>query len=240
MTTPRSPERGETPPPSSLEYVLRRHEDELTLLAEPGKPLTRERLSAIAPHLLEVVDTAEAEGIRWPDDETAVHIQSGAHLATYVDVGSEEADQLFMFEVLAGLRDKKKRGFNNLPVILSMLPRRPSEDENRTDYLRKKDSYSIKPYLWRAHMLNPEFMEALQEAVAAKGGTASWSEAMFQGAVEAEDYPHDAALLRASRLGYKLLANLMRSDDRQRQDEWLGHYPVTKAVISDPEQELWA
>lgn len=242
MITPPSPEQGENPPPASLEHILRRHEDELTLLAQPGHPLKRERLATIAPHLLKVVDEAEANGIGWPDEESIVPIKSGAHLAEYVDVNPEEADRLFMLEVLAGITDQsKQRGFNNFPVILAMLPQRPREGES-AESLRKNYSmrpYSTKPYLWRAHMLKPEFMEAVQKATAACNGPTGWGEAMVQGALEPEEYPYDAALLRASRLGYKLLANLIRSDDKKRQWEWLGLDPSTASEIDDPEAELW-
>lgn len=243
MNPPNVFEKGETPRSSSLERALAQHEHEITLLAEPGKPLTPDRIALVAPRLLEVIDEAETENVGWPDETSMVPVRPDTHLASYIAASPVEADALFVSEVMAGEEiTNGPRGYNNFPAILRSLPSRPAPGESMADFMGNNPSaalYGSKPYLWRAYMLNYDFMSALQEAVLHSGGSAGWGASVVRGSEHPEAFPHDAALLRASRLGYKLLANLMRDDDSQRQYEWLGIDDAAARPITDPEVELW-
>jgi hypothetical protein len=232
----------EAPLPPSLEVVLERDGELLEALAQPGRVLTKERLAAIeaaaGESLLPAVEEAEAAGLRWPDEATGMGVVSGGHIERHAE--DEDSDEEFARAVMAA----GGRAFNNFSAHLQSLPVQPAEGQAPAELFAAHPSmmtviYGSKPYLWRAHLLVPDFMTALQyEAAAAEqGGMATWQDRVIQGAVDPEQHPHDAALLRASRIAYVLLTNLMRTDDLKLQYEWLAMGEAPE--ITDPERELW-
>ena len=241
------PEHGERPDPLSLERLLRRDEHELTLLAEPGRPLTRERLRDINELLLEAADEAEHAGIGWPDEASAVSIGDEGVIARLISTEQQQADWRFTAEIMAEESEMvddtiRRVGFNNFPALLRSRPVRPREGESIGDFMANNPSaalYGSKPYLWRAYMLKPDFMEALSTEVVRHGGPHGWNAALLRAAADPEHYPQDVALLRASRLAYVMIANLMRTDDLERQYDWLSSKSEHVPTITDPEVELW-
>ena len=241
------PEHGERPEPLSLERLLRRDEHELKSLAEPGRPLTRDRLRDINELLLEVADDADRVGIGWPDETSVISVANEGVVARLIATEQLQADWRFTAEILAEesevIDDTVGRvGFNNFPALLRSRPVRPQEGETIGDFMASNPSealYGSKPYLWRAHMLKPDFMEALNAEVVRHGGPHGWNAALLRAAADPEHHPQDVALLRASRLAYVMLANLMRVDDLERQYDWLGFESEHIPTITDPDVELW-
>lgn len=228
--------------PHNLEYVLERDGALLEELARPGAVLTRERLaeieSAMGVSLLDAVDQAEASGIPWPDERTGMRVVAGGHVERHIE--NEQSDREFAQAVMA----EGGRAFNNFSALLHAVPIRPEADESPSAFFAAHPSmldvtYGTKPYLWRSHAIAKDFMEALQHevAVVGEGGMSNWKDRIIQGMADPEGNPHDAAVLRASRIAYVLFINLMRSDDPELQYEWLGMGGA--AEITDPEEELW-
>ena len=227
---------------SELEEALARHEGLLTLLAEPGHALTEQRLLKRISASASILELARGDGLEWPTADTAVPTHLDARSRRYFDDDPFQADSHFALEVMAGQTYLEEgRGFNNFPVILWSEPFRP---EGVADFMQRmaknpaQATYESKPYLLRAHALMPEFMGALQRSVASYGTLAKWNNALERGGIEPEEYPADAVLLRSSRLAYGLLANLMRTDDLQRQAAWCGLDASRAPLIEDPETEL--
>lgn len=194
-------------------------------LAEPGRPLTKERLRTIDPAFLAVAESMEAKGLGWPDDETIFH-----------DVLPEDYDDhAFGRRLLEG----GSRAYNNFPAILSTAPALPAEGEEGIDFMSRTRlfQYATKPYLIRAHELMPDFMGTLQRIMQQKYPMAEWTDSLQRAALDEHPDPEDVLLLRASRLAYQLLINLMRKDDLQTQARIMTmslHHEIT-----DPHVELW-
>lgn len=227
---------------SELEEVLARNECLLTSLAEPGHPLTEQRLVKRLPEAPALIEQAKQEGLDWPTAETSVPVLVGARSRRYFDTDPIHADSQFALEVMAGQTyEEEGRGFNNFPVILWSKPFRP---EGVADFMQRmavnpaQATYESKPYLLRAYELVPDFMGALQRSVASYGTLSKWNNALERGGIEPEDYPADAVLLRSSRLAYGLLMNLMRTDDLKRQADWCGLDGARAQLIENPETEL--
>ena len=129
-----------------------------------------------------------------------------------------------------------QRGFNNFSLTLCSPPRVPDAS---ADLFDNAVIHGSKPYLVRANKLMPEFINALQTEVEHVGGHAELSDALLRGYEFPEENPRDALLLRAARLTYGLLVNVMRSDDNARQAEWLGLEHKARPKINDSHTELW-
>lgn len=226
----------------SLEQALERHQQTLAYFAEVGRPLTPERIAGRVPQARRLVAQANELDLAWPDRDTAVPVSPSVRFRSYFVRDSEKADYNFSHEVFQGVTTRKtQRGFNNFYALLANEPFRPDIDGNqgsRTTSLMALH-YAARPYLHRAYVLQPDFMTALQKEVAARGGMEEWQYAMVNGGYDPEDNPRDAVLLRGSRLAYGLFANLMRTDDTQREHRWFGR-PEGSHVIRDPETELYS
>ena len=237
-----TPERGERYRGPQLEQILSRQEAQLAYLAQPGHPLTSDRLRGRVHLAREIIAEAEETDIAWPTREMAVPSRIGAKNREYFIADAGKADTHFALEAIRGRHAKQGlRGFNNFSAILRSKPYKPA---GRPDFQRAMAAdpsqalYGSKPYLLRAYLMAPEFMSALQVAVAQSGGSSEWNDAIIRGGLEPDEHPQDAVLLRSSRLAYGLLTNLMRTDDLKRQSEWLG-FGQTHLVIDNPETELW-
>jgi hypothetical protein len=237
-----TPERGSYGRRPSLERALAQNETRLSVLAQPGHPLTADRLRGRIPLAAEIVAEAETTGIDWPTRETAVPLHLEARSREFFVSNATKADAHFALEASHGrYAGRGIRGFNNFSAILRSQPYKPA---GRQDFQRAMNAdpsaalYGSKPYLLRAYLVAPEFMSALQAAVKNTGGSSEWNDAIVRGGLEPDEYPEDARLLRASRLAYGLLGNLMRTDDLRRQSEWLG-FGSTQQLINNFETELW-
>jgi hypothetical protein len=193
-------------------------------LAMPGRPLTAGRLLQIDPALVSVAETMNDNDICWPDDDTVFH-----------DVLPEDFDDMAFGSKLAWNRAH----YNNFPAIISTKPSRPEEGEDIVAFWSRTKSYqyATKPYLMRAHALQPEFMDVLQRTMEDHYGMQDWVDRLYQSVTETDPDPEDLVLLRASRLAYQLLINLMRKDDLQTQ----GRIMTTSLQheITDPITELF-
>lgn len=237
-----TPERSEHYRGPKLEELLEQHESLLTHLAQPDHPLTLSRLRGHVAGAEAIVREAEAEGIAWPTGESAVPSRLASPHREYFVSDAERSDAHFAYGVIEGQRSREGyAGFNNFPALLRSKPYKPEGREDFRQVMALDPAsalYGSKPYLLRAYMIAPEFMSALQESVKGCGGTSTWGEAMIRGGLEPDVYPEDAVLLRSSRLAYGLLANLIRTDDLQRQAQWLG-FGKSHQVIDDTHHELW-
>jgi hypothetical protein len=193
-------------------------------MAQPGRPLTRDRLMQLDPQLIEVADRMETEGIGWPDDETVFH-----------DVLPEDFDDFAFGRRLV----ERGRAYNNFPAILRAEPSTPNENENMVEFMNRTKffQYASKPYLVRAHAIQPEFMGALQSLMDHQGSADDWAASLYDAVTHEYPDPDDRILLRASRIAYQLLINLMRSDDLQTQGRLLTM--TARHEITDPIVELW-
>lgn len=225
----------------NLQRELSQHDTRLTQLSRAGETLTHDRLRHVSPDSLDVAREAVRQGIEWPDHASAV-------MPTKKDIFSpglspDDADKGFAEEILHGRRPgAQRRGYNNFPAIIGSPAYIPSEANPFMKKLSENPSaaiYGSKPYLVRAYLVAPEFMQALQQEVQTRGGSAGWGDALLRGAENPQAYPYDKALLRASRVAYGLLINLMRRDDCARQAEWLGLNSASASPIHDPHHELW-
>lgn len=245
MSVHHTPEHGDIHHVPSLEIMLEREEHRLTLMAEPGRVLIPERLAEHVSSAEQIVARAESEGIAWPTLETAVPYPMDARSREFFLDDAEKSDKEFAYEALAGFTaGHGQRGFNNFPAIIGAKPYQPHMLSTVIKTMSMHSgllhaTYGSKPCLLRAYRVAPEFMASLQEAIVDTGGMTEWIEAMLQGSLEPEESPKEVALLRSSRLAYGLLMNLMREDDRQRQNDWL-YGSRGDVVISDPETELWS
>lgn len=238
---PHSPEHRGRHTGASLEQIINRDEHLLSQLATPGHPLTPERMSGRVPNAKGMVEYAVTNGIEWPTRGSTV-TRISPKMRDYFVPDAVQADSHFVYEAIQGRRGRQgMHGFNNFSAILRSAPYKPEGREDFQRIMHKNPSealYGSKPYLLRAYLIAPEFMSSLQKAVKECGGTSEWHEALMRGGLEADLYPQDAALTRGSRLAYGLLANLMRTDDLQRQSEWLG-FSGNAPLVTDPETELW-
>jgi hypothetical protein len=208
--------------PSLAETLLHPH---LHDFAQPGRPLTRERLHQIDPKLEAAVDSMESKGVGWPDDETVFH-----------DVLPEDFDDYAFGRRLV----ESNMAYNNYPAILSAAPALPNEGENSFDFLNRTRlyHYATKPYLIRAHELMPDFMGALQHTLEQRQfPMEEWRASLQRAVLDDHPDPDDQLLLRASRLAYQLLINLMRKDDLQTQARIMTM--SSQSDITDPIVELW-
>lgn len=196
----------------------------LSDMAQPGRPLTRDRLVHLNPELRDVADRMNTLGVGWPDDETVFH-----------DVLPEDFDDYAFGRRLAD----RGRAYNNFPAILTASPSLPETGESMIDYMNntKLFQYASKPYLIRAHALQPEFMGSLQAIMEIRGSTDQWAESLYRAVTDEDPDPEDQILLRASRMSYQLLINLMRKDDLQIQARLLTM--SMHREITDPIEELW-
>lgn len=214
----------DTPQELSLAETMIAISSHLSDLATPGRPLTPERLLEIDPSLLKVVAQMDDDGFSWPDDATVFH-----------DVLPEDFDDYAFGSklVMAG------RAYNNFPAVLSVNPSVPNEDENLISFMTRTKyfQYASKPYLARAHALEPEFMGALQRRMDTIGSAEEWQHSLYRAVTEEHPDPEDKILLRASRMAYQLLINLMRKDDLKTQAKRL--LSSSQAEITDAVQELW-
>ena len=237
-----TPEREERYDGPDLEQLLQQHEQLLTHLAQPDHPLTLSRLKGNVAFARTLVAEAEVEGIAWPTQDTAVPSRLESRHREYFVADAERSDAHFAYGVIEGQRARAGfEGFNNFPALLRSKPYKPEgvDDFRQVMALDPASAlYGSKPYLLRAYMIAPEFMAALQESVEGRRGASKWSEAMIRGGLEPDIYPEDAVLLRSSRLAYGLLTNLIRTDDLQRQSEWIG-FGKRQQVIDDTHHELW-
>ena len=237
-----TPERREHSRAPRLEQILRREEARLTVLAQPGHPLTPERLGSRVPGSRAILAEAAETGLEWPDRRTAVPVHIGARSREYFVHDSHKADSHFALEAMQGRNHGRgQRGFNNFSALLRSQPYKPHGREDFSKAMMADPAaalYGSKPYLLRAYLVAPEFMDSLRTTVKGLHGYSDWNETIIRGGMEPDEYPADAAVLRASRLAYGLLSNLMRTDDLRLQSEWLG-FGSTQQLISDPEIELW-
>lgn len=212
----------DTPRELSLEAALAN--PILTTLAQPGRPLTPERLIEIDPSLLVVSSNMDAQGIGWPSSDNVFH-----------DVLPEDFD-----DTSFGLRIvNEKYAYNNFPAILATYPNRPFKGEELLEFMNRTANYqyATKPYVARAHALQPDFMGALQSRMADMQSLSDWQASVFCAVNEDHPDPDDRILLRASRLAYQLLINLMRKDDLQIQSRLITL--SMQQEITDPTKELW-
>lgn len=206
---------------SLAETVLHPHLNEF---ARPGIPLTGERLHHIDPALDAVVGAMERKGIGWPDDDNA-----------FSDTLPEDFnDDMFGHQILEG-----GSAYNNFPAILSTAPAVPIEGESSVDFMARTRlfQYATKPYLIRAHTLMPDFMGTLQRTIERPYPLEEWTAALQRAVFDDHPDPDDRLLLRASRLAYQLLINLMRKDDLQTQARLMTM--SLQHDITDPRTELW-
>lgn len=229
-----------------FEVLLEHHSARLEVIAAPNTPLTSRRLQDINHPYVDVFAEAEASEIGWPDENSSVTFPSGSKVENYYAVSPEKADELFVTKIIHERSEApgQFRGYNNFPLILKAEPCRPSPEKSFMDLYRINPSdavYGTKPYLWRAYILEPDFMLALHEQVTRveKAGISDWREILLRGASSPESFPSDAALLRASRIAYLFLTNLMRTDDLKRQNIWTGMPTESARLITDPHAELW-
>lgn len=238
-----SPENYEHVGRLSLEAQLRQDEDSLRLLVESTGALTADRVRASVENADELLRAAIAEGIGWPDEDSAVPLPEGAFTEKLKQLSPDEADMLFASTALGGTAAYEGRGFNNFVIVIGSRPAVPEQGESFNEFFMRLSAgalYGSKPYLWRAHMLQPELMRALQQEIGLeKGSISRWESALERGASKPEVFPRDAALLRSSRLSYMLLSQLMRQDDLALQMDWLGMSREGASMITDPEVELW-
>jgi hypothetical protein len=207
---------------SLAETMLHPH---LIELAQPGRPLTRERLHQIDPKLEVTIDSMERKGIGWPDDDTVFH-----------DVLPEDFDDHAFGRRLV----ESNMAYNNYPGILSAAPALPDDGENSFDFLNRTRlyQYATKPYLIRAHELLPDFMGTLQRTIEQRQyPMEEWRASLQRAVLDEHPDPDDQLLLRASRLAYQLLINLMRKDDLQTQAHIMTM--SSQRDITDPVVELW-
>lgn len=208
-------------PLSLAETIATSHIEEL---AVPGRPLTKDRLFHVDPGLVKVAEELEGTDIGWPDDERVFH-----------DVLPEDYDDIAFAHRLA----EGSKAYNNFPALLSTPPSLPELDEAFIDFMHRTKlfQYATKPYLARAYALQPDFMNALQRSMTDVGSPQAWRERLLD-ATAGEDADHeDMVLLRASRLAYQLLINLMGKDDLMIQSKILTM--SSQREIQDPVVELW-
>lgn len=193
-------------------------------LATPGRPLTIDRLLHIDPKLVPIADRIAETDISWPSDETVFH-----------DVlPSDYDDYAFAFRLAEG-----SGAHNNFPKLLMTAPSYPEPGEHYIAFMHRTPMhhYATKPYLARAYALQPEFMLALQSAMAKINSPQEWRQRLLDASENDDADPEDLVLLRASRLSYQLLINLMRSDDNKTQAK------ITTMslhnTITNPVEELW-
>lgn len=227
----------------SLGELLSSHEEELTFFAEAGRQLTFDRLRLVAPEAAEGIEHSLPEDLEWPTDASSVEPGEEVFDVFSNEIEPKKADNLFAEEVRLGLvRGTNQRGYNNFTAIIGSKPHLPTEAAWFMEAFHENPAaaiYGTKPYLVRAHLLLPEFMGALQQEVSALGGQAEWNEAILLGDENPYKYPKAARLLRASRLSYGVLVNLMRRDDAVRHAKWLGLDGSSMRDIEDPRIELW-
>lgn len=195
----------------------------LNELATPGRPLTMDRLRQIDPGLVPDAESMKDSVVSWPDDDTVFH-----------DVLPADYDDYAFAHNLS----LKSKAHNNFPKLLMTRPSFPEKGEDFMSFGKrtKMFQYATKPYLARAYALQPDFMKALQTNLAATDSPQVWREQLMAAAEEDAD-PDNKLLLRASRLAYQLLINLMRSDDNQIQSDIISL--SLSHEITDPVQELW-
>ncbi len=203
------------------ETLLHPHLNEL---AQPGRPLTKDRLQRIDPALLVAAESMEAKGVGWPDDNTVFH-----------DVLPEDFDDKAFGRRLFDAGS----AYNNFPAILSAAPSLPEEGEDGLEFMNRTRlyQYATKPYLIRAHELLPDFMGTLQRTMEQKYPMVEWVGSLQRAMLDEHPDPEDELLLRASRLAYQLLINLMRKDDLQIQAHLMTM--TLHREIDDPVVELW-
>lgn len=240
------PTSGEMIHPRSLEELLRANGPRYEAAAKPETPLTYSRLQELGYADIDVVREAIETNVNWPDELSTPPIPEDARLKDYRSVLPDRADELFAQEIVAEKNPLSTRlhGYNNFPALLRARPDRPQSGMSFMDLYHKSPTnavYGTKPYLWRAYMLEPELMNALREQIidTDRIGMTDWRESLMRGASHPESYPEDSALLRASRLGYHMLINLMHIDDLGLQNEWVGKSFESAKLIVDPEKELW-
>jgi hypothetical protein len=212
---------GEYKPDRPLSLLETMANSPLEQLATPGRPLTIDRLQHIDPDLAEIAEDMSQTDISWPDDESVFH-----------DVLPEDFDDKAFGSHL--VRDHAH--YNNFPAILAAEPSRPEEGEDMITYMFRTRlfMYATKPYVARAHALQPEFMGAFRRMMAEKSSMKEWSNSIYMATTEAYPDPEDQILLRASRLAYQLMINLMRKDDLQIQANILTtslHNEITDPVV---------
>lgn len=198
----------------------------ISRLTQADQPLTRERLDEVLSDGDEIIETAEANGLKWPDDATAV-------------VSGDPTDPYYDDEQTFGERTIINTAvYNNFPIILASEPDLPRNGEDMMAFMRRARfyAYASKPYLHRAHLVAPEFMGALQRVVQASYGMDDWRKSLSRAVSEELPDPKDTLLLHASKAAYELCINVMRTDDLQIQYELLGL--TTTDVIEDPALEL--
>jgi hypothetical protein len=220
---------------------LNQHEAMLTRLATPVHPITETYAASHLDNGGAIVAHAQACGIDWPTHDSVVPVRLGSSSRRFFLGDAHLSDTHFVDEARHGHNDRKlERGFNNFCAIIGAKPFKPESAAEIQQAARRIGPafFASKPYLLRAHLLAPEFMGGLQQAVEQCGGMSEWTEAIIQGGLAPDVFPQHAALLRSSRLAYGLLTNLMRTDDLQRQSEWLGFGP-NAPLIDDAEKELW-
>lgn len=212
---------GEYKPDRPLSLVETMVDSHLEDLAMPGRPLTIDRLRHISPAYAEIGEAMSQTIIGWPDDETVFH-----------DVLPEDYDDQAFGK---GLVDNRAC-YNNFPAILAAEPSQPKEGEDMMAYMlrTKLYMYASKPYLARAHALQPEFMGAFQRTMAERSSMNAWVSSLYMAVTEEYPDPEDQVLLRASRLAYQLMVNLMRKDDLQIQAKIMTtsmHREITDPVV---------
>lgn len=224
---------SDSPSLPGLEVALTRYRAELETLATPGAVLTREAIEEGFPLLQEAVDRADELSVGWPSDGDMVRTRQGSNVDTLTGEG---ADVNFVTPLM-----DDRSAYNNFPELLRAKPQLPEKGESFNDFITRtgNNPYTSVPALMRAHLLMPEFMGALQQAVETRGGNVSWKEALIAGTMNPETNTDEVVLLTSSRLAYVLLTNLMTVNDKKIQYYNLGLDGSTAPLVTDPEKELW-
>lgn len=219
----------------SLELALGRNRLQLMWWSQEGVVLDR---ATLWDHQL-VVDAAESRGIGWPTLETGFREYAAGQ--RYFGPNQELNDQNFAREAYEGLDKGGYRGFNSFPVSLGARSYggngQSIEDFMSAEEAGMRDlSYGTRPSYIRAHLLAPDFMEALRTEML-RAGDNGWRAAVKRSMVE-QATPEDKHLVRSVRFAYGLMINLMDQTDRRRQAEWNGSEGSAE-LIANPHEELW-
>lgn len=241
-----------------LEAIIRRDAYLLKQLTSGMSPLSIERISRIDPGAADRAEAVAQSDISWPDVHSAALTPDYA--ATFAPLVDEDADLAFVVPILKAESEEYfaeaegnlnqeaacdnqawAKGYNNFPTILKAVQLSASPEVAR-DRMQAGDllglTYGTKPYLERAHAVAPDFMDALQQSVAALGGMEAWRSAMLAGYLELDESTLNTQLLVASRTAFVLLARLMRRDDLRTQKRLLGFPNPDAPLIENPANEL--
>lgn len=224
-----------TDPSNRLEAILERDKEILEQLTSSADPLTVERLMLIDPRFGAIAEEVSQTELQWPDDASAVVASEDSQIRKFVGKGANQ-------EFIKPMFTKGTSEYNNFFLRIGTPHTYPSE-EILLEYLNNADdlttlAYGTKVYVERAHRLLPEFMTELQRATAEAGNMRAWMETVCLGHFDPDEYPHNRALLDATRFAYVLLGQLMTKDDYKIQKALLRMPTEGSLDITDPDVEL--